>query len=171
MAEITNARWDQPSMATLPLGTMAGVAMQMIVPICATPELAVLRTSGAIDPDSTTRPQNVDDLVDRVEYNLVPAGVPYRTQIINALKGLKDDDTLSEPTRERLFEEAEREVMTSAYGRRDAQWALLDAIGRARRFIYIETPGLAPAQRDCAATGRSCTALRGRPHCRTREPP
>ncbi|MFC8350043.1 hypothetical protein [Streptomyces sp. NPDC057280] len=153
MGEIANARWDQPSVATSPLGTMAGVALQTTAPSCATPELAVLRASGAIDPDSTTRPQSFDDLVDWLEDNLLSAGVPFGTQIIDALKGLKDDDTLSESTRERLFEEAEREVMTSAYGRRDTQWALLDAIVRARRFIYIETPGFAPTQRDYAATG------------------
>ena len=153
MSEIGNARWDQPAVATSPLGTMAGVALQTIAPSCATPELAVLRVSGAIDPGSTTRPRNFDDLVDWVEDNLVPAGVPFRQEIIDALSGLRDDDSLSESARERMFEEAEREVMTSAYGRRDAQWALRDAIGRARRFIYIETPGFTPTQHDQAAAG------------------
>jgi hypothetical protein len=151
MGEIANARWDEPTAATSPLGTMAGVALQTIAPSCATPELAVLRATGAIDPDSTTRPQNFDALVDWVNDNLVPAGVPFRQKIIDALTDLKDDNALSESTRERLFNEAEREVMTSAYGRRDAQWALLDAIGRARRFVYIETPGLTPTQRDYTA--------------------
>jgi hypothetical protein len=159
--ELAAARWNEPAEpAPLPAGTppsatqgtIAGAALQTIAPACATPELHVLRTAGAIDPDSTTRPQTFDDLVDWVEANLVPAGVPFRQDIINALTSLKDDTTLSESTKERLFNEVEREIMTSGYGRRDAQWALLDAIGRARSFVYIETPGFTPTQRDYAAT-------------------
>jgi hypothetical protein len=161
VVELANARWNEPAEpAALPAGTppsttqgtIAAAALQTIAPACATPELHVLRTAGVIDPDSTTRPQTFDELVDWVEANLVPAGIPFRQQIVNALNGLKDDTTLSESTQERLFNEIEREIMTSAYGRRDAQWALLDAIGRARRFVYIETPGFAPTQRDYAAT-------------------
>jgi ABC-type oligopeptide transport system ATPase subunit len=34
-------------------------------------------------------------------------------------------------------------------------WALLDASGHARRFVYIETPGFTPTQRDYAAAGES----------------
>jgi hypothetical protein len=33
--------------------------------------------------------------------------------------------------------------MAASFGRRDAQWALRGAIGQARRFIYIESPGIA----------------------------
>ncbi len=153
LREIGASRWDQPAEATTPLGTVAGAVLQTIAPSCATPELAVLRAVDAIDPDSTTRPQTFDELVDWVGDNLVPDGVPFRQEIIDALEDLKDDDTLSESSRERLFEEAEREVMTSAYGRRDAAWALRDAIGRARHSIYIETPGFTPTQRGPAAEG------------------
>lgn len=164
LAALANATWNEPAEpAPLPAGspssatqgTFAAVALQTIAPSCATPELAILRSANAIDPDSTTRPRTFDDLVDFVETNLVPSGVPFRQEIIDALEALKDDTTLSESTQERLFNEVEREIMTSAYGRRDAQWALMDAIGRARRFIYIETPGVTPTQKDYAAAGQS----------------
>jgi hypothetical protein len=150
---LAGGAWDQPAEATS--GSVAAAALQTIAPACATPELYILRTSGAIDPDSTTRPQTFDDLVDWVKDNLVPGGVPRRQDILDALDDLKDDSVLNESTKERLFNELEREVMTTAYGRRDAQWALQDAIGRARRFIYIETPGFTPTQRDYAGHGET----------------
>lgn len=162
IAALANAAWNEPAEpAALPAGspqtatqgTFAAAALQTIAPACQTPELHLLRTAGVIDPNSTTRPGSFDELVDWVEANLVPGGVPFRQQIINALKSLKDNSAVSESDKERLFNEAEREVMTSAYGRRDAQWALLDAIGRARRFIYIETPGFTPTQRNYAGEG------------------
>jgi hypothetical protein len=160
LVALSGAAWNEPpEPAPLPAGsppsatqgTVAAAVLQTIAPSCATPELAILRTSGAIDPNSTIGPQTFDQLVDWVATNLVPGGVPFRQQIINALNGLKDNNTLSESMRERLFNEVKREVMTSGYGRRDAQWALQSAIGRARRFIYIETPGFTPTQRDYAA--------------------
>ena len=152
---LAGSAWDQPAEASATAGSVAAAALQTIAPACATPELYVLRTTGAIDPDSTTRPQTFDDLVDWVKNNLVPGGVPRRQDILDALDNLKDDTTLSESTKERLFNETEREVMTAAYGRRDAQWALKDAIRRARRFIYIETPGFTPTQRDYAGHGET----------------
>jgi hypothetical protein len=154
MIELANDRWNEPAQpAELPsdaaptasAGTFAGAVLQTIAPFCETPELQILKP--LIDPQSTTRPTSFNGLVDFLTSNLLPAGVPFRAQLVNALNTLKDNDTLNESTRERLFNELERELMASIYGRRDAQWALKQAIANARRFIYIESPGFAATQK------------------------
>lgn len=165
MIALAGSTWNEPAEpAPLPAGTpptaaqgtFAAAALQTIAPSCATPEMAMLRPT--IDPNSTTRPTTFQGLVNFVGTNLVPGGIPFRQQIVNALTGLRDDNTLSESTQERLFNELEREVMTSSFGRRDAQWALRDAIGRARRFVYIETPGFTATQKNYAAAGQTVPA-------------
>jgi hypothetical protein len=93
-------------------------------------------------------PANFNDPVDMIGNNLIPAGIPFRTEIINAPNNIKNNSTLDESKRERLFNELYREVMSSCYGRRDAQWALRDAILAARRFIYIESPRFASTHRQ-----------------------
>jgi hypothetical protein len=139
LTELAGNHWDEPSAPSA--GTMAAAILQTIAPVCETPELNALRPS--IDPDSTTRPKTWDDLVDWVKNNLVPAQVPFRQQILDKLDELKGN-----PKGERLFDETEREITSAGWGRRDAQWALKAAIGSARRFIYIESPGVALTQRD-----------------------
>jgi hypothetical protein len=160
LTELAKAQWSEPAepaelaagaVPSSTSGTFAGAVLQTVAPLTETPELAILKT--AIDPDSTTRPQTFDDLVDWVVGQL-PQNLPFRSDIVNKLQELKDDNTLNESDKERLFNETEREIMSAGWGRRDAQWALRGAISRARRFIYIETPGLAPTTRDYAAEGQ-----------------
>lgn len=149
LTELAKAQWDEPP-APLPLasdalpnansGTMAGAVLQTIAPFCETPELHVLRS--LIDPDST-RPRTWDELVDWVSTSFVPSGIPFRQEVIDKLNSLKGN-----VKGERLFNETEREIMSAGWGRRDAQWALKDAIGNARRFIYIESPGFAMTKKD-----------------------
>jgi hypothetical protein len=155
---LASGRWSQPAepaaLAAGPpsatQGTIAAAALQTIAPSCATPELALLRTANHITP-GTTQFQDFGQIVEWVKER-VPANLPGRQRIRDALDRLINAG-LPPAVQEQLFNEVKREIMTSAYGRRDAQWALLDAIGRARHSIYIETPGFAPTQRDYAAAG------------------
>ncbi|GAB4559340.1 MAG: hypothetical protein Tsb0020_05080 [Haliangiales bacterium] len=158
MAELAEDRWNEPAepaelaidaAPTATQGTFAGAVMQTIAPFCETPETYALQP--LIDPDSTTRPQTFDELVDWVATNLIPDGIPFRSDLINQLNNLKDNDTLSESTLERLFNELERDIMATGWGRRDSQWSLREAITRARHFIYIESPGFAPTAKDYGA--------------------
>lgn len=143
LVELAGSQWDEPPSPTP--GTMVAAVLQTIAPFCETPELHVLRS--LIDPDSTTRPKTWDDLVDWVKANLAPAllpdHLPFRQELLDQLDNLKGNAKGT-----RLFDETEREIMSAGWGRRDAQWALKDAIASARRFIYIESPGIAMTRRD-----------------------
>ncbi len=152
-------RWSQPAEPaalaagppTATRGTMAAAVLQTIAPACATPELALLRTASQINPNvppPATMDRFLDDWLKPRISAALPVNMPYRQQLLDAIR-----DARAGTAANMAYEELKREVMTSAYGRRDAQWALRDAIGRARHSIYIETPGFAPTQRDYAAAG------------------
>lgn len=145
LTNLKESRWSEPtaptalsasSSPTANAGTMVGAVLQTVALCCETPELHALRPS--IDVNSTTRPTSFSDLVDWVGTHLVPQSIPFRQQIIDKLNELKTN-----PEGNRLFDETEREIMSACFGRRDTQWALKTAIGNARRFIYIESPGIA----------------------------
>jgi hypothetical protein len=153
MAALADATWAEPNpLPPLPAGTaasdtggtIAGAVLQTIAPFCETPELNLLKS--VVTPVLGSLPTTFDDLVDFVTGSLVPGGIPFRTEIINQLNSLKGN-----PAGTRLYTELKREVMSACFGRRDAQWALRGAIQKARRFIYIETPGLAATRRDYGA--------------------
>ncbi|MFS8050610.1 hypothetical protein [Rhizobium sp. BR 314] len=55
---------------------------------------------------------------------------------------------VSTPNDPELHRQIARELRTSNYGRRDAQWALRRAIAHARELVYIETPLLAHTTHD-----------------------
>jgi hypothetical protein len=142
-------RWNEPAELTAGgagAGSFAGAVLQTIAPRCETPELSMIRH--LIDPGDIPVSFNalVNWLIDKID-NVLPPGSSLRGRIINGLStqlnNLKDNNALSESTRERLYTETLREVMAAGFGRRDAQWALRGAIGQARRFIYIESPGIA----------------------------
>ena len=167
MIDIAGDNWNEPAQpAALPVGsppnansgTFAGAVLQTISPVCETPELSLARTF--IETHTGDIPANFNALVDfvvaRVE-SLLPAGNAFRTQIVNALNGLKNNAGLNENMRERLFNELHRELMSSCFGRRDAQWALSDAIDRARRFIYIESPGFGATRKTYTGTAPGYT--------------
>ena len=157
---LADSKWTEPAEpAELPAttvatpgaasGTFAGAVLQTISPFCETPELAILKTF--LDSSPSSLPRTFNDLLDWVKANLVPGAIPLRQQLLDALDGLKTSSTLTETDKERIFNELHREITSACYGRRDAQWALADAIGRARRFLYIESPGFASTQKDYGA--------------------
>lgn len=130
-------------------GTFAGAVLQNLAPACDTPELNIIKSS--INPADI--PETFDEFVDWLNdiiENVLPSGTPQRVRIINELNtrldNLKDDNSLATSDKERLYNEIRREVMTSAYGRRDSQWALKNAIEQANHFIYIESPAFAATQ-------------------------
>lgn len=117
-------------------GTFAGAVLQTVAPFCETPELYAAWAAGV----------NVNTAIDYVVNNFIPAGFPGRTQVVNALNGLKTTPAAPLAATEtsaaqRIAVELEREVTSVYFGRREAQWALKSAIQSARHFIYIETPG------------------------------
>ena len=166
--ELADDKWNEPaqptavaigSPSTANAGTFAGAVLQTIAPACETPELSLLKS--LVDDNLSSIPDTFDEFVDwlvervndlgtQVSGNSVLEDIVERIQtgVVNALNNLKDDSTINESKRERLFEEIRREVMSSCYGRRDSQWALAGAISKARHFIYIETPGFASTQKD-----------------------
>lgn len=153
MEALAEDRWNEPAEPAEANGTVAAAVLQSISRFCETPELAILLP--IIDPAGFTFPSTFNALVDLVKSKLVPGNIPFRQQILNAIDTLKNDNTLNENKKDRLFNELYGEIVSACYGRRDAQWALKDAIGRARRFIYIETPGFAATQKDYAAAGQT----------------
>ncbi|MCP9469002.1 MAG: hypothetical protein NNA31_03265 [Nitrospira sp.] len=159
--QLNNSLWDEPVPNT-PLdrgqspdgtrGTIAGAVLQTIAPYCETPELALLKS--VVEANIASIPRDWNALVDLVvswidglnlsglPSPLDAAGARLKTELRNRLNSLKDSDPAHESQRERLYTELVRELSAACFGRRDAQWALEEAIKNARRFIYLETPGL-----------------------------
>ena len=145
---LADSEWDEPSERPEPsidtpagpdVGTFSGAVLQTIAPFCETPEFQPLDAA----LDLSDLPPTFDALVDEI-IDALPGGTPGRAQLVSALNGLKDNDTLNESTLERLYNELKRDLVASAHGRRDAQWALQAALSRARHCVYIESPGFAP---------------------------
>ncbi|HEV2757649.1 MAG TPA: hypothetical protein VG318_17960 [Actinomycetota bacterium] len=175
--ELADGKWDEPpqpgelavaSPSTSSQGTFAAAVLQTIANGVETPELSILRNFVG---DLSLVPDSFDLLVDWVKSKLtdakaaVPQGIPKRQEVMDGLDALiaklddlKDDTTLNTSTKERLYDELRRELMSSCYGRRDAQWSLQGAISGARRFIYIESPGF--TRTAVSATG-GATASHG----------
>jgi hypothetical protein len=143
--ELADNKWNIPAQPTaVPVGqqpganngTLAGAVLQTIAPFCETPELHVAWDLGV----------NVNTAIDYVINNFIPNNLPLKTQVVNALNGLKTTPAAPAPAGEtsaeqRIAVELEREVVSSFFGRRDTQWALKSAIQSARHLIYLETPG------------------------------
>lgn len=159
---LTTATWDEPTAATG--GGFAGAVLQTVSASCESPELALLRTFNIVDPASPTLPRTFDELIAELKQWLqqvvanagVPSSlVPRANALIDKLDDLRDNAPADESRRERIFNEILREVAGSGWGRRDTQWALAGALGRAERFVYVETPGVsltaAPATTEAYA--------------------
>lgn len=173
LIDLTNDNWNEPAQPaelaagaapTPTQGTFAGAVLQTIAPTCETPELSLLKT--VVQSNLSSIPPTFDEFVDwfaaRVNdiasqssitgnsflNNIVNGSNGLRQRLVNELNNLKENETLSESKKERLYNELRRELMASCFGRRDAQWALKGAIAQARRFIYIETPGFCSTQQD-----------------------
>lgn len=151
---LADDRWSPPAELTsggAGAGSFAGAVLQTVAPRCETPELSLI--SQVIDP--ATIPATFDALVDWLNDRLdgvLPPGSPARGRIVNALTNtlgnLNGNNALDEATRQRLATELLREVLAACFGRRDAQWALREAIGQARRFVYVESPGIAATSEE-----------------------
>ena len=151
LGALTGVAWNEPAASAS--GQFAGAVLQTVAASCESPELALLRIANIIDPADPNLPRTFDALVDTVKDWLTQllngAGLPSEVvtranSLITKLDDLKDNAPADESTKERIFNEILREVAVSGWGRRDAQWALAEAFGRAERFVYIETPGVGP---------------------------
>ena len=107
--------WDNPPADTT--GTVSAAMLETVAAICDTPELSFPAIPVPQPADS------VQNLVDNITDQL---GLPH----IGITIGNEDE------IRRRL----QREIVTSKFGQRDAQWALRRALGQAREFIYIDGP-------------------------------
>lgn len=176
MVALADEEWNEPPAATAPAAsdsgptahTFCGAVLQTIAPSCETPELNLFKYFVEQNPDAV--PRQFDELIEWLKRQVSEAEAAaepvlgdilaalglsrgrlgteldrLRDEVLGAIDDLADDDT-SESRNERLFNELRRELMAAIYGRRDAQWALERAIGDARRFIYIESPGFAPTR-------------------------
>jgi phosphatidylserine/phosphatidylglycerophosphate/cardiolipin synthase-like enzyme len=139
------AAGQQPAGAS---GTFAAAALQNIAPYCETPEIHDLLAQN---------PSLIDNAIDQIIANttILPDSLPNRQDIVNALNSLKSSPPAGTPTPSSsgliIAAELIRELSSSAFGRRDSQWALANAISTARHFIYIETPGFCSTA-DTSAT-------------------
>lgn len=161
IVQLANSSWNEPTANTTlgetdattnSVGTFAGAVLQNISPFCETPELALLKSILESNIDSI--PATFDDLVNLVVgwiNNINLGGLPgllqtgatsLQTILVTTLNNLKDNNALNESDKERLYNELKRELSSSCFGRRDTQWAIEQAFKQARKFIYIETPGL-----------------------------
>jgi hypothetical protein len=150
LTDLADSKWNVPTAPTAVAvggtssatnGTMAGALLQTIAPYCETPELYAAWAAGI----------NINTVIQYVVDHFIPNSIPGRTQIVNALNGLKTTPAAPAPAAEtsaeqRIAVELEREVTSVYFGRRDAQWALQSAIKAARHLIYIETPGFCSTQ-------------------------
>jgi hypothetical protein len=119
-------------------GTFAGAVLQNISPYCETPELAPLLASN---------PTTINDFISGLVSTAsgLPSTLGLQQDVINALNSLMTPQPAgtTAPSAAALLvaQEILRECATSAFGRRDSQWALQQALAQARNFVYIETPG------------------------------
>ncbi|WP_426753752.1 hypothetical protein [Myxococcus sp. Y35] len=154
--------WDAP--AAPAAGTFAGAVLQNTAPLAEMPGLYFLKDEmgdyATARAGWTNPANNFSDLVDWIDTRLqgktvtvdgndIEVAAPTRqmlTDIRDEVNQAVTDLNLPVATanlrKQRLFQELDRRVVTAVYGRRDTEWALRAALGRARRFVYIETPGL-----------------------------
>ena len=123
-------------------GTFAGSVLQNIAPYCETPEAHDLLAN-----NTNTLSAALDNAIDWLTSNtsILPGSLGNQQDIINALNSFTSNPPsgAAKPTNAALLIAGEllRELCSSAFGRRDSQWALASALASARHFIYIETPG------------------------------
>jgi hypothetical protein len=143
MNALDDSKWDTPTAPTAVAvggtptatnGTFAGALLQTVAPNCETPELGALPSTW--DPQLLIN--NVKTYLDSKLTGTI------KTTVDQAIsQQLPDPPTPIEESSKlvRLAVEAQREIASAYFGRRDAQWSLQTAIQNARHFIYLETPG------------------------------
>jgi hypothetical protein len=158
--------WDPltPAPAT---GTFAAAVLQNTAPMTEMPALYFLKNDmpayATAKAGWTTPANNFDSLVNWIDSTLNGKSVTVAGQTLNDIaKPTRDalkatltnvNNAITGPPvipaatanlrKQRLFQELDQRVVTAVYGRRDTEWALKAALGRARKLIYLETPGLA----------------------------
>jgi hypothetical protein len=118
--------WVEPGADAV--GTVSAAMLETVAAICDTPELSF---PGIPIPQPTDA---VQDVVDTITNALGLPNIPVT---------IANEDQ----HRRRI----QREMVTSKFGQRDAQWALRRAIGQAREFLYIESPAFARTARPSGA--------------------
>jgi len=158
---LADNNWNEPNALALGSGNagpVAGAVLQTIAPFSETPELGLLNSviSPAALPNTF---RNLLNFIIRQIGNLLPGATPGRAALLNQIRtqlnNLLTSIGITPQNRERLYDELKRELVTSAFGRRDAQWALGQAIDNARHFIYIESAGFTATRKDYAAAGET----------------
>jgi hypothetical protein len=110
----------------------------------------------ALTPSAAAVLQTVPAFVETPELALIPdddvdAAVDWVTTKLGTW--------VTTPNDQEIHRQIGREVRTSKYGRRDAQWALRRAIRHARELVYIETPLFAGTAHDAGAPSDAKAAV------------
>lgn len=159
--------WDAPGAPPpAPGATFAGAVLQNTAPVAEMPNLrylagAEIQNHAIARPNYTNPATNFNVLVNWIAGNLenqtipLPGGQQFGPvdDLANLLRtmesSLESDPVFSSlpPAvqnlrRQRLFLELERRMVTAIYGRHDSERTLLAAFARARRLVFVETPGL-----------------------------
>lgn len=145
-----NDLWTEPaalSSGGAGAGVFAGAILQTISKYCETPEFGLLEHLG--ESTLSDIPDNYNDFIIWIQ------GLSTNSQVqavINQLiTALENAGGLNAQNQDRVYQELYREIMLSIYGKRDAQWALSNAIDTAKHFIYIESPGFSDTQKKYVA--------------------
>lgn len=156
---LADDNWNEPN----PLnpgagnsGPIAGAVLQTIAPFSETPELGLLKSVVSTEDLPETFQELVNFIIQEID-NLIPSSSPGRsallTQVRTQLNNLLAIIGITPQNQERLYNELKRELSSSAFGRRDAQWSLAEAIENARHFIYIESAGFSTTRKDYSGEG------------------
>ena len=156
--------WNLPAVGT---GTFAGAVLQNTAPLVEMPNLFYLKddmNAFATARAGWTAANRMANLFNWITTTLDTKTVTVEGQNIpvQLLSGQLNDvlntinTNITNPglvtnqttARDRVYAELERRLVSAVYGRRDTEWALTKGINHARRFIYIESPGLCSTRLD-----------------------
>jgi hypothetical protein len=131
---IQNNNWNPPAAPAAGSGTFAAATLQTIAKGCETPELSLF-PQGYTTLKQNTPAQVAQQLSNFVTNNVIPSWMPpaATTAFTNAMVGLGNN-----PNVQSAYGELSREYDASLNGRRDAFWALKNALDNARECIYIQ---------------------------------
>jgi|GEM_PF-1426462 len=159
--------WAPPG---APNSTFAGAVLQNIPPMVDYTAMYFLKdtiqqyaaTRQGILNSNNTATVKLNNLVNWItgqlqNKNITIYGIdiPYGSSAADALSDARDSINdpsnaafIDNPGKLRALNEIDRRVVTAVFGRRDTERALRGAIERARKFIYIESPGFASTHMD-----------------------
>ncbi len=146
----------------------AAAILQTVAKNCETPDLGLLQdfkptTSTSVTPPwAKSFPLDFDGLSTWINYiKGEGAEYPHKEELNGYLVSLENvlKSGITADNKEAIFQEIKREIFTSVFGARDAQWAIQQAIENARSFIYIEGPSFSDTNGTSAPEGRAKYAL------------